>query len=99
MTTDGQPSDPKPNLTLRRIELSAAPIARLINTISLVSGLIAVIIIVSVVGIALLGEPIPAELSNWGGIILGFYFGQFVNLLKDYMGIVRVTETSPDKET
>lgn len=97
MTTDGPASEP-PNLTLRRIELSAAPIARLINTISLVSGLIAVIIIVSVVGIALLGEPIPAELSNWGGIILGFYFGQFVNLLKDYMGIVRVTEPTASKE-
>ena len=57
------------------------------------------IIIVSVVGIALFGEPIPAELSNWGGIILGYYFGQFVNLIKDYMGIVRVTDTPPSKET
>jgi hypothetical protein len=31
---------------------------------------------------------IPDVLSNWGGIILGFYFGQFVNLVKDFMGLV-----------
>ena len=91
------PSNPPPgntnsgdHLLMRRVELSAAPIGRLINTISLISGLIAIAVIVSVVVIALLQQPIPSELSNWGGIILGFYFGQFVTLLKDYMGIVQV---------
>lgn len=86
---------PQDQLTLRRIELSAAPIGRLINTISLISGLIAVTVIVSVVVIALLAQPIPPELSNWGGMILGFYFGQFVTLLKDYMGIVQLSGTPP----
>jgi hypothetical protein len=76
-------------IAMRRVELSAAPIGRLINIMSVISGAIAIGIIASVVAIALLRQPIPDELSNWGGIILGFYFGQFVTLLKDYMGIVQ----------
>lgn len=82
----------KDRLLLRRIELSAAPIGRLINAISIIAGLIAILIVVSVVVIALRSEPVPSELSNWGGIILGFYFGQFINLVKDYMGIVQAVD-------
>lgn len=72
-----------------RIELSAKPIGLLINMISVVAGLISVIIIVSVVILALTGKEIPQQLSNWGGIILGFYFGQYITLVKDYMGIIQ----------
>jgi hypothetical protein len=80
-------------MILRRIELSAASIGRLINVISVIAGLIALIIILSVVVIAVSGRgAIPPELSNWGGIILGFYFGQFINLVKDYMGIINAVD-------
>ncbi len=27
----------------------------------------------------------PKELVNWGGIIIGFYFGTFASLLKDWL--------------
>ena len=53
---------------------------------SAVAGLISVIVIGGVIYLALSGHPIPDELSNWGGIILGFYFGTFVGLIKDYIG-------------
>lgn len=79
-------SAPNEQVTLRRVELSAAPIGRLINVISFISGLIAVIVIGGVIVLSFVGKPIPDQLSNWGGIILGFYFGQFVSLVKDYMG-------------
>jgi hypothetical protein len=78
-------------LALRRIELSAAPIGRMINIISLIAGLIAVAVIGSVIALAILGKDIPDQLSNWGGIILGFYFGQFINLVKDYIGIIQAS--------
>lgn len=76
------------SVTLRRVELSAAPIGRMINAISLIAGLIAVCVIGGVIWLAITDKPIPAELSNWGGIILGFYFGQFVSIVKDYMGVM-----------
>jgi hypothetical protein len=87
------PSKPVgPNeIVMRRVELSAAPIGRLINIISLIAGLISVSVIGGVLFLAILDKPIPAELSNWGGIILGFYFGQFISIVKDYMGIVQST--------
>ena len=28
----------------------------------------------------------PSILENWGGLIIGFYFGTFVGLLKDWLG-------------
>lgn len=28
--------------------------------------------------------PVPEVLQNWGGLIIGFYFGTFVTLLKDW---------------
>lgn len=87
---------PQERMILRRIELSATHIGRLINILSIISGVIALIIVLSVVIIAVTGSgPIPSELSNWGGIVLGFYFGQFVNLVKDYMGIINAVDRAP----
>jgi hypothetical protein len=80
---------------LKRIELSAVPIGRMIFTISLIAGIISITVVLSVVLIAVvellygLDSKIPDVLSNWGGVILGFYFGQFVNLVKDYMGVIQ----------
>jgi hypothetical protein len=100
-TPAGQPQGgegtPQERLVMRRVELSAAPIGRMINVISLIAGVIAVVVVASVVAIAIYGKPIPDVLSNWGGIILGFYFGQFINLVKDYMGIIQ-TPTEPPRQ-
>jgi len=98
-TPAGQQTDlnASQRLVLRRIELSAAPIGRMINVISLIAGIIAVAVIGSVISLAILGKDIPDQLSNWGGIILGFYFGQFINLVKDYMGIIQTTTGGRDE--
>jgi hypothetical protein len=82
------------DLAKLRLENSAIYVGRMIWLISLIAGGISLIVVLSVVIIAVVGMlhgeqgKIPDVLSNWGGIILGFYFGQFVNLVKDYMGIV-----------
>lgn len=58
---------------------------------SVVSGLIALVIIcttayLSVNPLFIEGEiKIPEILGNWGGIILGFYFGTLFSLVKDWM--------------
>ena len=51
-----------------------------------VASAIALIIIVVVAALQVLhpAKPIPETLSNWGGLIIGFYFGSFVSLLKDW---------------
>jgi hypothetical protein len=90
-TPPTDPSSPQDKLALRRIELSAVPIGRMINIISLIAGAISLTVVISVVVLALYQQPIPDVLSNWGGIILGFYFGQFINLVKDYIGVVQGT--------
>ena len=81
---------------MRRIELSAGPIGRMINIISIIAGVISLIVVSSVVVLAILGkgDEIPEVLSNWGGIILGFYFGQFITLVKDYMGVIQSATAS-----
>jgi hypothetical protein len=86
-----KPSEEKPDevrLREKRIAASAQFVGWLITVMGATAGVISVIVIISVIYIAAQGQTIPPELSNWGGIILGFYFGQFVNLLKDYMGVV-----------
>jgi uncharacterized membrane protein AbrB (regulator of aidB expression) len=60
----------------------------MIIIIACVPGLIALTVVVSVVILALKAVSIPDVLSNWGGIILGFYFGQSINLVRDYMGVI-----------
>ncbi|SED49020.1 hypothetical protein SAMN05519104_3656 [Rhizobiales bacterium GAS188] len=76
-------------LLLRRAELSAKSIGFMINAISMIAGLISIVVVGSVVVLAWSGKVIPEVLANWGGIILGFYFGQFINLVKDYMGVLQ----------
>jgi hypothetical protein len=80
----------------------------MIWVITLIAGLISIIVVLSVVALSLaqvlIGSPIRGEkleipdvLSNWGGIILGFYFGQFINLVKDYIGLVNASSPQPPK--
>lgn len=85
--TDGDAPHADP-VQMRRVELSASYVGRMINIISLIAGLISLVVVGSVTLIAVTGGVVPDVLSNWGGVILGFYFGQFVNLVKDYMGIL-----------
>jgi hypothetical protein len=51
-----------------------------------VSSLIALVVIftVALMPFYLEGMEIPTTLQNWGGLIIGFYFGSFVTLLKDW---------------
>lgn len=52
----------------------------------IVSSLIALVVIATVAFMPLFrqGYTIPETLQNWGGLIIGFYFGSFVSLLKDW---------------
>jgi hypothetical protein len=81
-------------LSLKRIERSTTSIGWMINMIIIVAGLISLIVVGGVVFIALSGNPIPEILGNWGGIILGFYFGQFITLVKDYITVVQMKQPS-----
>ena len=79
-----------------RIENSSVPIGRMIRIMTFIAGAIALLIILCVVAISvtqivIMGKvpenfTMPDVLVNWGGIILGFYFGQYISLVKDYMG-------------
>lgn len=58
----------------------------------IISGLIAILVIGGVIFLSVFGDTntegeriIPPVLENWGGVIVGFYFGTFVSLIKDYM--------------
>jgi hypothetical protein len=54
---------------------------------TVISGLLALIII-GVPVLAPLFLPsyqIPESIANWGGVIVGFYFGSFLSLINDIM--------------
>jgi hypothetical protein len=79
-------------LAVLRAQNRDANLGRILWAITLISGGISFFVVMSVVGIAIgsiwkADLKIPDALVNWGGIILGFYFGQFVNLVKDYSGV------------
>lgn len=61
--------------------------ARLLRTIILsgwiLAGTIALLVIVAIIGLAILGKEIPQSLTNYGGVIIGFFFGQFASFMKD----------------
>ena len=70
-----------------------AYVGRILGGVTVISGILALTVVGSVVVIVLIdafhrssGLKVPEVLTNWGGIILGFYFGQFVPLIKDYLG-------------
>lgn len=58
-----------------------AVFSTVVIVISIIAGVLALAVIVGVVVLAFIGREVPEILANWGGIILGFYFGQFVNLM------------------
>jgi hypothetical protein len=75
---------PAPVMALPIEERSRTVIAIVIGVGTIISAVIALAIIVSVVLLSLYKQPVPPVLENWGGIILGFYFGQFLSIVKDY---------------
>jgi uncharacterized membrane protein AbrB (regulator of aidB expression) len=64
---------------------------RLVYVGFLISGAIALLVIGGVIVISFLSVyrgidiKVPEVLSNWGGVIVGFYFGAFITLIKDYI--------------
>jgi fructose-specific phosphotransferase system IIC component len=57
-----------------------------------ISGLLAVLIVGGVIwGSFTLGR-VPEPLSNWGGIIIGFFFGQFFSFVRAVLAV-----PEPDK--
>ena len=68
-----------------------ALVFRLVYIGFLISGAIALLVIGGVIILSVYSVfrgsdvKIPEVLSNWGGVIVGFYFGAFVTLIKDYM--------------
>ncbi|MGV7223176.1 MAG: hypothetical protein ACQ9MH_16805 [Nitrospinales bacterium] len=57
----------------------------IVITWALVSSLIALMILGGTMYYKIVNEaaPMPEVLKDWGGIILGFYFGSFTSLAKD----------------
>jgi uncharacterized membrane protein AbrB (regulator of aidB expression) len=51
----------------------------------LLTGLIGLLVVGSVVYAALAQGRVPDVLSNWGGIIIGFFVGQFFNFAKAFL--------------
>lgn len=58
---------------------------------AVISGLIAVMIIGGVLYSAIVLGAVPEALVNWGGIIIGFFFGQFFSFVR---AVANVSETS-----
>lgn len=72
--------------------MNSDPLDKLVRMGFIISGIIAIIIVGGVIVLAMLAAfygsdvvKIPSVLENWGGVIVGFYFGTFVSLIKDYI--------------
>lgn len=66
---------------------STLKIVILLGTI--VSSIIALVVISSAayIGITQRTGNLPKFIGDWGGLIIGFYFGSFVSLIKDWIMI------------
>ncbi|GAH45191.1 unnamed protein product, partial [marine sediment metagenome] len=56
-------------------------------TMTIVASIISLVIVLSVAyfKIFLPSFAIPEVFTNWGGLIIGFYFGSFIGLVKDLL--------------
>jgi len=78
---------------IREAGIRSKLVFRLVFTGFIISGLIALMIIGGVIWISVQNVSraadnqltIPAVLENWGGVIVGFYFGAFITLIKDFI--------------
>jgi hypothetical protein len=62
---------------------------------SIILGIIAVSIIGAVVYTAVAFNRVPEVLVNWGGLIIGFFLGNFFNLLRTAVGLSGVPDEKP----
>lgn len=65
----------------------------------IVASIIALTVIAVVVALPVVNPAykVPDTLQNWGGLIIGFYFGTFMTLLKDWSReTVEVLEAEDD---
>lgn len=64
--------------------------------ITSVSSFIAVAVIAAAIYVPIFStDETPPALENWGGLIIGFYFGTFVGLLKDWLGKPKPIQAEP----
>jgi hypothetical protein len=63
---------------------------------------LAVISVVTLLPILWPTAKVPETLTNWGGLIIGFYFGSFVTLLKDWsresVEVIEAVKVEPANE-
>lgn len=76
----------KPEVRTTRVGLDQASKRFVVYCAVSVSSIIALAVIGVVALMPLLspGYEVPETLANWGGLIIGFYFGSFITLLKDW---------------
>jgi uncharacterized membrane protein AbrB (regulator of aidB expression) len=60
----------------------------------ILGGFIALVVILSIVVLSFLNKPIPNVLDHFGGVIIGFFFGQFASFIKDAL-LPQPKDTSP----
>ena len=87
-------------------QINEDPIDRLVRLGFVLSGIIALLIVGGVILLSVLAAfygtdlvKIPSVLENWGGVVVGFYFGTFVSLIKDYMRYKTSTEMIEANQT
>jgi hypothetical protein len=51
----------------------------------MLTGLISVLVVGAVVYAALTQSKVPDVLANWGGILIGFFVGQFFNFARSFL--------------
>ena len=60
-------------------------IAKIVITTGWILTLVtAVVILLSAVFMVVTNQPVPEVIQNWGGMILGFLFGNLFGLIKDF---------------
>jgi hypothetical protein len=74
-------------------------ISRILIVQTWVSGVLALAIILSAVAIPLVGQftdrvvETPAEIRDWGGVIIGFYFGSALTQMGTLLSSLRRTDS------
>jgi len=77
----------------------AATLARIVAlTGSAISGILAVMIIFGVVWTAIVLGKVPDVLANWGGVIIGFFFGQFFSFVRGVLNFPEPSTSSPPSQ-
>lgn len=64
---------------------------KLVQLIILSGWVLTLLLMVGIVGasivLMMMGHEVPETLKQWGSIALGFLFGGFIGIVKDYVGV------------